>query len=47
MHGKPGKNSRIHPNGTQDELGPLAHYHAQVHERLQIYTPGGGGFGSK
>ncbi|QJE95412.1 hydantoinase B/oxoprolinase family protein [Luteolibacter luteus] len=44
--GLPGRQTRIHPDGSQEELPGAITYAAQAGERVLIETPGGGGWGT-
>lgn len=45
-NGLPGRQSRIHPDGTTEVLPPAITYQAAAGERVVIETPGGGGWGA-
>lgn len=45
--GMSGRQVRIHPDGTEEELDGVVTYQAGAGERVRIETPGGGGWGEK
>lgn len=44
--GKPGRNILIRANGSIEELSPCAEFELRTGDRVEIRTPGGGGFGA-
>jgi N-methylhydantoinase B/oxoprolinase/acetone carboxylase alpha subunit len=44
--GKVGRNTLIHPDGSEEPIASKARFTLQVGDRLRIESPGGGGFGS-
>jgi 5-oxoprolinase (ATP-hydrolysing) len=44
--GSPGKQVRVHPDGSREVLPGAVTYRAEAGERVVIETPGGGGFGT-